>query len=115
MSFLIENWYFVILIIAVIAVAAASIYNFTQKPTSQQLQKLKEWLLYAVAEAQQLLGGGTGQLKLRYVYDKFVGTFPALAQKISFETFSNLVDTVLMKFNHLLSTNVNIQTLINNK
>ena len=113
MKFVVDNWYFLVLIVAVIVVAAAYIRNFLNKPTEQQVQKVKEWLLYAVAEAQQILGGGTGQLKLRYVYDKFVSTFPAIAEKISFESFSNLVDLVLVKFNHLLSTNVNIQNLIN--
>ena len=56
-------------------------------PTNEQLKKVKEWLLWAVAEAEKELGSGTGQLKLRYVYDMFIVKFPSLAKIISFETF----------------------------
>ena len=74
-------------------------------PTNEQLKKVKEWLLWAVAEAEKELGSGTGQLKLRYVYDMFIVKFPSLAKIISFETFSCMVDEVLDEFKKLLNKN----------
>ena len=74
-------------------------------PTNEQLKKVKEWLLWAVAEAEKELGSGTGQLKLRYVYDMFIVKFPSLAKIISFETFSYMVDEVLDEFKKLLNKN----------
>lgn len=112
MNFLIENWQLIIVAIAVIAVAIYLVYVFIKMPHSAQLAKLQEWLLWAVAEAEKALGSGTGQLKLRYVYDMFVGRFPALAKVISFEAFSLLVDKALQKFNELLSSNQKVDEYI---
>ena len=86
MEFLIENWPLLIAAVAVIAVAATYLINFFKMPGNAQLQKVKEWLLFAVTQAEKELGGGTGQIKLRYVYDMFVMKFPALVKFISFET-----------------------------
>ena len=111
-NFLIENWIIIVVAIAIIAVAIYCVYTFVKMPKSAQLSKLQEWLLWAVAEAEKQLGGGTGQLKLRYVYDMFIGRFPSLAKIISFEAFSLLVDKALEKFEHLLSTNKQVDEYI---
>ena len=111
-NFIIENWVIIVVAIAIIAVAAYCVYAFVKMPKSAQLSKLQEWLLWAVAEAEKQLGSGTGQLKLRYVYDMFIGRFPALAKIISFEAFSLLVDKALEKFEHLLSTNQKVDEYI---
>ena len=112
MEFLINNWYLLVAAIAVITVAAIAIYNFAKKPRAEQLTKIQEWLLWAVTEAEKELGGGTGQLKLRYAYDLFISRFPDLAQFISFETFSSLVDEALVKMRYLLETNKNIEKYV---
>lgn len=111
-NFLIENWQLIIIAIAVVAVAIYVVYAFVKMPRSAQISRLQEWLLYAVAEAEKSLGSGTGQLKLRYVYDMFVGRFPALARIISFEAFSLLVDKALDKFNELLSSNKKVDEYV---
>lgn len=111
-NLLVENWQVIVIAIAVIAVAIYCVYAFIKMPKNAQLSKLQEWLLWAVAEAERQLGGGTGQLKLRYVYDMFIGKFPALAKIISFEAFSLLVDKALEKFEHLLSTNKKVDEYI---
>ena len=54
MKFLVENWPAIIAIIAVIAAAASFIYNFVKLPHSAQIAKVKEWLLWAVAEAEKI-------------------------------------------------------------
>lgn len=71
----------------------------------KQIKKLEEWLLYAVTVAEKKLGGGTGALKLRYVYDWFVRRFPWLAKMISFEHFSKMVDGALEQMKKMLESN----------
>ena len=94
----------VVLIFAIIA--------FIKKPRAEQIAKLKEWLLWAVVKAEKEFGRETGVIKLRYVYDLFIVTFPALAKLISFETFSKLVDDALEKMETLLTTNPKIKNLV---
>jgi len=53
MNFIINNWSLLIAVVAVIAVAAGFIIKFTNLPTQTQIQKLKEWLLWAVTEAEK--------------------------------------------------------------
>ena len=60
-----------------------------------QKEKIAEWLKYAVTEAEKTLGGGTGQLKLRQVYDWFTERFPILAAVLPFRVFSAWVDVAL--------------------
>ena len=112
MNFLIENWPLLVAAIAVIAVAAIYVVNFFKKPGSEQLAKVKEWLLYAVVQAEKELRGGTGQIKLRYVYDMFVTKFPVVSNFVTFETFSYMVDEALIKMRHLLETNEKIEAYV---
>lgn len=113
MEFIVNYWYLILVAIAVIAVCGGMIYKFFKMPTKEQLQKVKEWLLYAVTEAEKELGSGTGQIKLRYVYDMFIAKFPYLAKIISFEYFSILVDEVLDNFRGMLETNKQLNTYVN--
>ncbi len=105
MNFLSENWYVILLAVAALAVIVYLVCKFFKLPRGTQLAKVKEWLLYAVAEAEKELGSGTGQLKLRYVYDMFVAKFPFLVKFVSFELFSKLVDEVLEKFKKMFNEN----------
>lgn len=112
MNFIIENWYIIIAAIAAGFVAGVAVYHFIKLPMSGQLAKLREWLLYAVTMAEQELGGGTGQLKLRMVYDLFVERFPWLAKVISFGTFSDLVDDALVEMREMLAKNDKVQAIV---
>lgn len=114
MEFLINYWYFLIAVIAILSISGYSVYVFVKRPTTEQINSVKEWLLYAVASAEKELGSGTGQIKLRYVYDMFIAKFPYLAKVISFESFSLLVDEALDKFKTMLSNNSKLQTYIQN-
>lgn len=111
-EYLINNWQIIVLTIAALTVIGYAIYVFLSAPTTEQLSKVKEWLLYAVTEAERELGSGTGQIKLRYVYDMFIKQFPFLVEKITFDAFSVLVDEVLEKFRVLLDQNENIKTYV---
>lgn len=92
------------------------IYNalnrFSRLPKEEQTEKLKKWLLGAVALAEKNFGTGTGVLKLSYVYDLFMQRFPEFSKLISFELFSSLVDEALEQLNHLIETNINIETYV---
>ena len=102
MEFNIDYW----VIAAIIVIALVyKIVTFAKSPSQNQLAQVKEWLLYAVAQAEKKLGSGTGQLKLRYVYDLFILRFGNLAKMISFETFSTLVDEALYIFRDMLRDN----------
>lgn len=112
MEFLINNWFLLIIAIAVIACISYCIYVFINRPTNEQLSKVKEWLLFGVAQAEKELGSGTGQIKLRYVYDMFILRFPYLSRIISFDMFSKLVDESLDKFKNMLNDNNDLQKYI---
>ena len=112
MNFLLNNWQVLVAIVAVVAIAGLALYNFATLPREAQLNKVKEWLLWAVVEAEKTFGSGTGILKLRYVYDLFLGRFPALVKVVSFEKFSVLVDSALDKMRDLLDNNEKIEAYV---
>lgn len=112
MDFLIENWYIIVAGIAVLVAALVAIKHYWGLPTAQQIVAIKEWLLWAVVQAEADLGGGTGQLKLRYVYDLFVTQFPWAAKVVSFELFSSMVDEALDRMREMLETNPAIAALV---
>ena len=58
-------------------------------------QKVRNGLVWAVGKAEQEFGSGTGQLKLRSVYNQFIARFPKLSTFITFKRFSALVDEAL--------------------
>ena len=88
------------------------ICSIVKMPSDKQLNKVRDWLLYAVTKAEKELGGGTGQIKLRYVYDMFVARFTWLARVISFEAFSMMVDEALERMKKMLESNKAMQTLV---
>ncbi|MCD7724286.1 MAG: hypothetical protein LUI12_01815 [Clostridiales bacterium] len=112
MEWLVENLFILISLLAVLFVAIYAVYKFWAFPTEKQIEKVREWLLYAVSVAEQELGSGTGKLKLRYVYDWFLKVFPWLAKIISFETFSGLVDESLVEMKKLIETNEKVKDMI---
>ena len=112
MNFIIENWYIILALAAVLGVAAWYVYRYFNLPSEAQLAKVREWLLWAVTEAEKELGGGTGKLKLRTVYDAFLTKFPWLAPVIPFEQFSGLVDDALVEMRKLLADNKAVQQMV---
>ena len=114
-EFLVNNWAVIIALAAMIVIVVIGIVAFFKKPSSEQMEQIKQWLLFAVTEAEKEFGSGTGQIKLRYVYDQFLKAFPAIASKISFESFSALVDMSLEKFKDILNTSTAVQEYVNEK
>ena len=113
MDFIINNWYIILALAAVLGVAAWYVYRYFNLPSEAQLAKVREWLLWAVTEAEKELGGGTGKLKLRQVYDLFVTRFPWLARIVPFDLFSSMVDDALEEMREMLKTNQAVKAHVN--
>lgn len=111
LHFINDNWFLIVAAIATVSVISIKLYKWFKQPSAEQMKQIQEWLLYAVAEAEKTLGSGTGELKLRYVYDKFVTKFPAIAIFINFDDFSIMVEKALQKFEELLQTNKKVEQL----
>ena len=97
MKILIDYWYVIFAILALLAIAAVAVARFFRLPRAEQ---------------EEGLGGGTGKLKLRQVYDAFLTKFPWLAPVIPFEQFSGLVDDALEEMRKLLEDNKAVQQLV---
>lgn len=72
----------------------------------------KDWLVWAVIEAEHLLGSKTGQLKLRYVYDLAIKHFPVVAKLLPFSVFAILVEKALEVMNTMIRENKSIAEAI---
>ena len=105
LTFLAQNWY---VIVVVLVLLFGIYYTITNK------QKVREWLRWAVTIAERDLGSGTGQIKLRQVYDMFIQRFPVFSKFISFATFSALVDEALEFLREQLEKNSQIKDLVEN-
>ena len=113
MKFFIDNWYIILAALAVLAAGGIAAYRYFNLPSEEQLEKVRQWLLKAVTEAEKELGGGTGKLKLRQVYDLFVTRFPWLARIVPFDLFSSLVDDALEDMRDMLKTNQAVKAHVN--
>ena len=112
-EFILKNWYIILAFGAAGMAAGIAVYHFVKQPKADQLKKVRKWLLWAVIEAEKALGSGTGQLKLRQVYDLFVARFPWLAKIIPFDMFSEMVDDALDEMRELLENNEAVAAYIN--
>lgn len=112
-NFILENWLIILVSVAVCVAAGIAVYHFMKQPKADQLRKVREWLLWAVIQAERALGSGTGQLKLRSVYDLFVVRFPWLAKIVPFDMFAKMVDDALDEMRELLENNEDVAAYIN--
>ncbi len=112
MEMMIENWYVAVGFMALGAAVVLVLWRFVQLPSAVQLEKVQSWLLLAVSEAERKLGGGTGELKLRLVYDKFLGKFPWLAKVVSFKRFEEMVKKALAEMEKMLAENKNAREYV---
>ena len=110
MSWMVENWFLIVTLIAVVGMLIYAVYIFCGLPTEKQRRKVMEWLVWACVEAEKELQSGTGQLKLREVWNKFCGVrvFSLIAKFISFETFSDWVSDALTNAKEMLVKNKNL-------
>lgn len=109
-----SNWMTILGALAIMTVASYHMMRWLDKPKAQQIADLKEWMKFAVVEAEKLLGYKTGELKLRWVYDKALVAFPWVAKFISFEIFKVYVDETLDWMRKELSENDSVAAYVNN-
>lgn len=76
------------------------------------VRNFKNWLVWAVSEAEATFGSKTGKLKLRYAYELAVERFPVIAKFIPFTVFSKLVDGALDVMRDMVVNNKNIADAI---
>lgn len=103
----------ILFLIVVGAFAIWAAYEFFTMSREKQIKMVKEWLLFAVIEAEKQLGSKTGQVKLRLVYDMFLTKFKYLSMIISFEQFSDLVDETLFSMRNMIKSNEALSNYIN--
>lgn len=109
------NW--LVLIAAALTLIGAAVvvaYRFLGQPTEKQKEKIKEWLIWACIEAERGLQSGTGQLKLREVWNLFcaVPAFGWVARIISFDTFSGWVTEALSTVKRMLVENPRLASYV---
>ena len=109
LAWFINNWSLLVVAACVAGLFILYSRKFMQLPTEAQIGKVREWLLYAVIEAEKTYQSGTGRLKLAATYNEFCKVFPSLVTIISFELFSRLVDEALVQMRSLLETNKDIE------
>ena len=117
MDWLVENWFLIVSFLACVAVAISLVFRFLGMPTEKQKAKVKEWLIWACIEAERALQSGTGQLKLREVWNMFcaVPAFTWVARVISFEQFSLWVSDALVEVKMMLISNNNLAEYVYGK
>ena len=114
MNWLVVNWYLIVAAVALIGAAVAVAYRFLGQHTEKQKEKIKEWLIWACIEAERGLQSGTGQLKLREVWNLFcaVPAFGWVARIISFGTFSDWVTEALSTVKRMLVENYRLASYV---
>lgn len=99
---------FIILLIFVVM----GLITFLKMPRAKQEEALMEFLKWAVFQAEKRLGSGTGQLKLREVYQQATLQFPWVAERITFEKFSQMVDEALIWMRKEIGNNKNLKEFV---
>lgn len=103
----------IILILLTVLGVGTFAYWFYKQEKARQIELVKQWLLLIVVQAEKELGSNTGQIKLRFVYDKFLERFKFLSRIITFEQFSGLVDESLDTMRKMVESNQSLIDYIN--
>lgn len=100
--------------LTLIGAAATVAYRFLGQPSEKQKEKIREWLVWACIETERGLQSGTGQLKLREVWNLFCGVsaFRWVARIISFDTFSGWVTEALSTVKRMLVENPRLASYV---
>ena len=109
---MIENVIIICGIVILIGIIGLCLCWFLKLSKERQKEIIIEWLLLAVIKAEKELGDGTGQLKLRFVYDLFIDKFRFVSMLISFSQFSELVDQALDTMRDMLDSNKQIKDYV---
>ena len=99
----------------IIFLIVAAVFAVVLTILSLRFSSFRNWLVFAVSEAEKALGGGTGKLKLRYAYNIAIKYFPTLTKMIPFSLFSVMVDNALETMRAMIDTNKAISDVIHKK
>lgn len=105
LAWIAENWFVIVIVCLFLLGIIIAIMN---------KQQAKEWLKWCVTKAEQELGSGTGQIKLRQVYDMFIERYPMFSKFVPFSVFSKWVDDALIFLRDQLEKNTKVKELIEN-
>lgn len=97
MNWLIDNFYLIVAMVAVVITVAVFCERFTKLPKEEQIENIKHWLVWLCIEAEKELQTGTGQAKLKRVYSVVCTTFTWVVKLITFEEFSKYTDDALLE------------------
>lgn len=113
-DWILTNWFLIVALAAALGISVWAVIRFVGLPTEKQKIKIREWLIWACIEAERELQSGTGQLKLREVWNKFcvIPVFASVAKFISFEMFSEWVKDALAKAKEMLVKNENLTSYV---
>ena len=117
MEYLVENWYWIVGLVALVAVVVCMVFRFLGMPTAKQKKKVREWMIWACIKAEKNLQSEKGKLKLREVYDMFcaVPAFKWVAIIISFEKFEEWLDDALVEAKKMLVSNMTLAEYVYGK
>ena len=115
MNWLIDNWYLIVALAAIICVVIAGAVCFFKLPTNKKIESLKKTLRYLVTEAERELGSKVGQLKLAKVYQIAVSQYPWLATFISYEQFDSWVKEALVWMEKQMEINPSFKAYVEGK
>ena len=115
LNFIVHNFLPFVAIIGAIVLVVLTVIVFVKKPTDDEIQGFQEWLKGQVTEAEKALGSGTGELKLRVVYNAAITKFPWVATYLTFNQFNNLVNIALDWMQKQMDENIAIKDYIKNK
>lgn len=113
MKWLIENWYLIVIAIVVAVFVVDRVLSWVKTDQTTKIDNVKEWLKFAVLEAEKNLGQKTGAVKLRMVYDMAVNKFPWIVDLVTFDMFSLWVDEALDWMKDQLDKNKAINDYVN--
>lgn len=106
-EFLQQYWLLIVFALAAVGTLA---YIIIKEP-----QRIKQWLIWACAQAELALGSGTGMLKLREVYDMFITQYPIFSKIIPFSVFQKWTEEALLIFKEWLVNNAAVQEMFNSQ
>ena len=112
MEFIVNNLPQICLLAVLFILILFTVNYILHLPSDDQKMALREWLRWAVTVAEKELGSGTGQLKLRQVWDMAIKQFPWITKCLSFDEFSAYVDEALTWMRLQLAQNERILSYV---
>lgn len=99
-------------LIPLMALIIIIMHKIVDKPTKEQEEHVKKWLLWAVTKAEFELGAGASKLKFARVYDMFLERFPQLSDTMTMDVFKGLVEETLIELNKLIIQSERVKSMI---